>query len=264
MAGGARRTLLTFAPMVDSETSRLLLAHYGVDYQEQDRLFGWVSLLTMVHGGYGQVPLLYGGGLRITGPRAIVGHFDALAPPEHKLIPDDPALAAAAEADWQSFNGGMGADTAVFAYFHLLPQRSLMIPVFAASVPPTEKRLTPTLYPLLRGMFRMLLRLSPERAEQAASHIRALFDDTGRRIADGRPYLCGERITLGDIALAASSAPLLLPPGYGATMPAREAMPAPLAAFCDELRAHPTGRFVERLYATGLAAARQARAGGYA
>jgi hypothetical protein len=50
-------TLLTFAPMVDSETSRLLLAHYGIAYRESDHLFGWVSLLTLLHGG-GLVPLL--------------------------------------------------------------------------------------------------------------------------------------------------------------------------------------------------------------
>jgi glutathione S-transferase len=254
---GAGRTLLTFAPMVDSETSRLLLAHYRVDYAERDHLFGWASLLTLLHGGYGQVPLLYGRGLRVTGPWGIVGHFDASAPPERKLIPDDPALAASAKADWERFNGEIGADAAVFAYFHLLPQRALMVPIFAAPVPPTEARLTPFFYPLLSGLFRLLLRLSAPRAEQAQCRIRALFDETGDRIADGRPYLCGERITLGDIALAAASAPLLLPAGYGATMPAREAMPAPLADFADELRAHPTGRFVARLYATGLAAARR-------
>ena len=187
----------------------------------------------------------------------IVAHFDGSAPPERKLIPDDPVLAASAKADWERFNGGIGADAAVFAYFHLLPQRALMVPLFAAPVPPTQARLTPLLYPLLSGLFRLLLRLSATRAEQAACRIRLLFDETGARIADGRPYLCGERITLGDIALAAASAPLLLPAGYGATMPPLESMPAPLADFSDELRAHPTGRFVARLYASGLAAARR-------
>jgi glutathione S-transferase len=114
-------------------------------------------------------------------------------------------------------------------------------------------------YPALSGMFRLLLQLSPERAEQAAGRIRATFDTTDKRIADGRPYLCGERMTLGDIALAAASAPLLLPEGYGAILPPLEAMPAPVASLIVELRAHPTGAFVQRLYATGFAAARGAR-----
>lgn len=251
----ARPKLLTFAPMVDSETSRLLLRHYGVDYEEKDHLFGWVSVLTWFHGGYGQVPLLYGGGLHLTGPWKVVEHFDATLPPERRLTPLDGPLAAQAKADWDTYNGGMGADTAIFAYHHLLPDKALMKPVFAAPVPPGEKSITPFFYPFLAWQFRLLLRLSPERAAQAQAKIRASFDATAKRIADGRPYLCGDRLTLGDIALAAASAPLLQPPGYGATMPAPETMPAPLADFVVELRTHPTGAFVKRLYATGLGAA---------
>ncbi len=43
--------LLTFAPMIDSELARLLLSHYRVLYVEEDHLFGWVSLLTLLRGG---------------------------------------------------------------------------------------------------------------------------------------------------------------------------------------------------------------------
>jgi glutathione S-transferase len=249
-------TLLTFAPMVDSETSRLLLAHYGVAYRESDHLFGWVSLLTLLHGGKGLVPLLYGDGLRFTGPRPIAEHFDALVPVEHRLIPVDEALAPQVEADWQTYNGGMGADTAVFAYYHLLPARALMTPIFAAPVPPIEARLTPIVYPLLSLMFRRLLRLGPARADEAFARIRTTFEATDTRIADGRPYLCGDRMTLGDVGLAAASAPLLLPQGYGAKMPALEEMPQPMRRSLEELREHPTAAFVQRLYAEGFPAAR--------
>lgn len=240
--------LLTFAPMVDSETARLLLAYYGVPYVERDHLFGWVSILTLLHGGSGRVPLLYWPEGRISGPRPIAEHFDAALPPAIRLFPEEALLAGQIAADWQMFNGEMGADTAVFAYFHLLPERRLMAPVFADPVPKGEGRLTPTVYPLLSGLFRMLLRLSAARAAQAADRIRLYFDETDHRIADGRPYLCGDRLTLSDIALAAASAPLLLPPGYGAKMPPVEAMPLPVRSFIEELRQHPTARFVERLY----------------
>jgi glutathione S-transferase len=253
---GAHPVLLTFAPMVDSETSRLLLRHYGIAYEERDHLFGWVSLLTWFHGGYGRIPLLHGAGLRLTGPWNIVRHFDPLLDANSRLIPDHPSLEAEVLADWETYNGGLATDMAVFAYFHLLPERGLMSPVFAEPVPPAEARLTPALYPFLAFLLGTLLRLSGRRAGEAADRIRALFDRTGRRIADGRPYLCGERITLGDIALAAASAPLLLPPGYGASMPPRAAMPPPVQGLSEALRAHPAGRFVERLYSGGFAAAR--------
>src|SRR3954470_21308015 len=162
--------------MVDSETARLLLHYYGVHYEEKDHLFFWVSVLTWFHGGHGQIPLLYGCGLALTGPAAIAGHFDAALPPERRLVPPDGPLAAQVKADWDTYNGGTGADTAVFAYYHLLPAKALMAPIFAAPVPPIEKLLTPLAYPMLASLFTKLLQLSPERAAQAQANIRATFD----------------------------------------------------------------------------------------
>jgi len=254
-----RLKLLTFAPMVDSETSRLLLAYYGVPYRERDNLIPLVMLKALVHGGTGYVPLLYGDGLKLTSPRPIAEHFDSKLPAERRVIPAEASLRGQVEADWNTFNGEMGADTAAFAYHHLLPERRLMVPVFAAPVPPLQAKLTPFLYPLMKVLFRALLKLGPERAAAAHARIRATFEKTDKRIADGRPYLCGDRITLGDFGLAAASAPLLLPRGYGAKMPALEQMPPVLRTAMEELRQRPTAAFVQRLYAEGFAAARAGR-----
>ena len=252
VSSGALPTLLTFAPMVDSELSRLLLRHHSVAYRESDHLFGWVSLLTFFHGGYGQVPLLYSAGARLTSPRRIAEHFDAFRPAERRLIPTGGPLAAQVEADWKTYNGEMAADSAVFAYYHLLPERELMTPIFAAPVPPGEAKLTPVAYPLIAGLFRMLLRLNAERAEAAIARIRATFAQTDERVADGRLYLLDERPTLGDLALASAAAPLLLPEGYGAKMPALEQMPPALRSVMEELRRTRTAAFVQRLYAEGI------------
>lgn len=249
-------TLLTFAPMVDSETSRLLLRHYGMTYVERDHLFGWVSLLTLGHGGFGQVPLLYGPGLRLTGPSAITAHFDATAPAGRRLVrhvepgstPKQLTAAIRNDPDWQRFNGGLGMYMAVFAYYHLLPHRSAMAPVFAAPVPHGEARLMPMVYPLLRGLFAVLLRLSASRASAAGDHIRTLFDETDRRIADGRPFLSGDRLSLGDIALSGAAAPLLQPKGFGTIMPPIETTPRPMRELFENLIARPTACLVQRVY----------------
>lgn len=250
-------TLLTFAPMVDSETSRLLLAYYGVRYREHDNLIPLVMLKALLHGGMGLVPLFYGDGFRLTSPRPIAEHFEPGLPAERRLIPaDGDPLRGQVEADWVTFNGEMGADTAAFAYFHLLPERQLMVPIFAAPVSPIQAKLTPTLYPLMKVLFGAILKLGPQHAADAQARIRATFERTDKRIADGRPYLCGDRITLGDFGLAAASAPLLLPQGYGAKMPALEQMPPVLRTEMEELRQRPTAGFVQRLYSEGFAAAR--------
>jgi len=248
MTGRAPPRLLTFAPMIDSETTRLVCRWYGVEFVEDDHLFGWVSLLTLFHGGYGRAPLLHGGGLRLNGPRPVVDHFDPLAAPSRRLLQTG-IQAAGIEADWGAYNGPLAVDVAVFTYFHLLADRSLMTPIFAAPVPTTEAWLTPRVYPLLRGLLSLLLQLKPDRAAAAGDRIRTLFAAIDRRLGDGRSFLRGERLTLGDIAFAGAAAPLLQPSGYGALMPSVPAMPSPVRTMIDTLRGNATASYVERVYA---------------
>jgi glutathione S-transferase len=234
--------------MIDSETTRLMCRWYGIDYVEEDHLFGWVSLLTILHGGYGRVPLLYGKDFRLSGPRPVVDRFDPRAAPDRRLLRPG-TEAAGVEADWTAYNGTLAVDVAVFAYFHLLADRALMTPIFAALVPPAEGRLTPRVYPLLRWLFTLLLQLKPERAEAAGRRIRTIFAAIDRRLADGRSFLTGERLTLGDLGFAGAAAPLLQPVGYGARMPPVADMPSLMRKTIEELHTHATARYVERVYA---------------
>jgi hypothetical protein len=111
--------LLAFAPMIDSEFARLLLAHYGVAYTEMDNLFGWASLLTLARGGFGQVPLLYGDKLHLSGPRGIAEHFDEFCAPALRLFPRSESERKQLEIDWGRFNGDPAGWTVQIAYFPL-------------------------------------------------------------------------------------------------------------------------------------------------
>lgn len=249
---GVTATLLTFQPMIDSETARLIARRYGVVVTERDHLLVCAALHTLLHRGYGRIPLLFGAGFALSGPSAIAQHFDAALPTADRLIPEAAPLAAEVAADWAFYNGAMGSDVAVVAYYHLLPERALMQPIFAAPVSWLEARLLPLTYPLLRGLLTLALGLSAARAAAATRRIRATFDATDQRIADGRRHLVGDRLTLGDIALCAAAAPLLLPRGYGALMPPLAAMPPALRTLIEEFRARPTAAFVQRLYDSGF------------
>jgi glutathione S-transferase len=247
--------LLTFAPTIDSETARLVCRHHGVEIDERDHLFGWVSILTLLHGGYGRLPLLHGQGVHLSGSWAIARHFDPAQPADRRLIPTEPPLAQHVAADWQTYNVGLGGNIAVFAYYHLLPEREVMAPIFAAPVPPREAALVPKVYGMLQGLFTHLLKLTPEHVRAATDSIRACFDLTDKRIAGGRRYLAGERLTMSDIGLAGASATLLVPRGYGAVMPPIEAMPPAMRDLVRELRARPTAAFVQAIYDGVLATA---------
>jgi glutathione S-transferase len=127
------------------------------------------------------------------------------------LVPSEQPLRTQVEKDWNLYNGQLAAHSAVLAYFHLLPHRELMIAPFFRGVPEMEASVFRGAYPFLRGLMSLLLQLSEGKAADALARIRMIFDKTDARIKDGRQYLAGGRVTLGDLGLAAAAAPLLLP-----------------------------------------------------
>ncbi len=244
----ARHSLLTFAPMVDSELCRFVLMHYATAYRERPHTFGWGSVLALGHCFTPRVPALYGGGLRLAAPRQLVEHFDQSCPVDRMLLPARQPLRIQVENDWDLYNEQLAAHSPVVGYFHLLPYREIMIEPFFRGVPKTEAMVFRGAYPFLRGLLTVLLRLSEPKAKDALVRIRMIFDKTDVRIRDGRPYLAGDRLTLGDLALAAAAAPLLLPKGSVSPIPPLERMPPAYIRIVEEMRQHPTAAFVQRIY----------------
>lgn len=119
--------LLTFSPMVDSEACRLILAHHAIAYREEAHLLCWTSVVALWRGFTPRIPLLYGDGLRLAGAYGIAQHFDKDTPPPHRLIPEDEQTARSVSEAWRRYNFSLGFSVAIFAYFHLLPQRTLML-----------------------------------------------------------------------------------------------------------------------------------------
>jgi glutathione S-transferase len=244
----ANVTMLTFAPMINSECCRFVLTHYGIPFEEQRHIFGEVSIIAYIRNGDVHIPLIQGDGLSVIGPQPVVDHYDSQSAADRKLIPTDPAAKAQVMKDFQRYNNDLGGETAVIGYDYLLPHKDIMIGPFTEGLPMIEADLTSVAYPLLEVLFDKLLHLGPERVAQALTTVRAIFAETDKRVADGRQYLVGDQLSLGDIALATAAGPLILPPFYGSPMPAFDVMPAELKAIITELRGTATGKFVVQLY----------------
>jgi len=91
------------------------------------------------------------------------------------------------------------------------------------------------------------MRISTESGAAALKGIHRCFDEAAALLADGRPYLTGDTFTAADITFAALAAPAVgqayaAAPGLGPDTP-----PA-MRAEVEELRAHPAGRFVLRMW----------------
>ena len=240
--------LITFAPMIDSETWRLLLQHYRIAYEEEPHAFLWGSILALFRAGSVQVPALIGDGLKLVDPQTAIDRWDAAQPPGHALIPADPVMKAVAQEDWTLFHGTLATCTARLAYFHLLPRRDILIEPFTRGTPRGEAAFTRIIYPLQRGVLSLLLQLTAKNADDALAQIRTIFDKADTRVRDGRRFLQGDRLTLGDLALAAAAAPVTLPEGNRSPIPPLAQMPPAYAAIVREMQSRPTAGFVQGVY----------------
>jgi glutathione S-transferase len=241
-------TLLNFAPMIDSEFCRFVLDHYGVAYVERRHIFPIVSLLSFFRSGSPLVPLYTGGGVQLAGPRSIAEHYEKTCSTDRTLFPTNATDMAQLETDFAHFNTDLGHLTAVIAYYYLLPHKDIMLEPFTRGGPAFEAGLLQVGYPLVTALFTSILKLSPDSAAQAYKQVQAIFSAVDGRIADGRAYLIGGKLSLADLALATAAAPILLPEFFGSPMPKFESMPPDLKTIMTELRQHPTARFIETIY----------------
>jgi glutathione S-transferase len=240
--------LITFPPSLDSELARFLVEHYGIQCVEKPHAIAFSSFYTLWHGYTVIFPLLYGNSFRLVGPREIAGYLDAQCAPSLRLWPQAQDQKSQAEQDWPLFNNTLAFATAVFAYYHLLPYRDLMIAPLSRGAPDFEQKAVERAYPFFAGVLRILLRLTAQRAQESLDQIRTIFHAVDVRIAAGRQFLVGEALTLSDLAFAVAAAPVVLPPTYGGPIPAFADMPSEIQVVIREMRAHPAGAFALRIY----------------
>jgi hypothetical protein len=240
-------TLITFPPSLDCELGRFLADHYRLDYREERHTLFFSSYYTLKAGATVVFPLLSGPTYHLSTVRQMVDHFDPIAPAELKLLRAG-SDGAQVEADWKTFNDTLAFATAIFAYYHLLPQKDIMVRPLSDGAPDTEVRAVKAAYPAFAGLLRLLLFLTPRRAEQALASARVVLQGVDDRLADGRRYLVGDRLSLSDLAFAVAVAPLVLPEEYGGPLPTFDEMPPAIQDPIVETRARRAGQFAQRIY----------------
>jgi cytochrome P450/glutathione S-transferase len=239
--------LLAFPPSVDTETARWVLGHHGVQFEEVRRSAVGSALTAIRHRA--AVPIFVKGRKELSPAGPIADSLDAAAPLERRLMPADENTRREVETLWREFNGRMGVWIAQWIYHTVLSNRELALRLLTDGVPGWQVLLDRTLFPLVAlGMRLGLGRLDESVAREALTRCKATFDLVEARLADGRPYLTGDRLTRADVAFAACAAPLLLSEAYGGTLPRLEELPAAMQKEVLFFREHPAGHFALRLY----------------
>jgi glutathione S-transferase len=154
-------------------------------------------------------------------------------------------LAAELEA---GFDRGLGPDARTWMYHRLLGHDRLLYEYGTPGVPRWERAGMPVVLPLVKALIARRTDADDAHASSARERVRRVFDEVAARLDDGRPYLCGEAFSAADLAFAALSAAVLVPPRYGVPLPQPDELPEPYAGEVRAMREHPAGRFALRLY----------------
>lgn len=251
MIGRRTENLLITIPISHyCEKARWALDRAGIAYRERAHVQAIHRFATLLAGGGLTAPVLVSATGVLADSADILAWADAQAPPQRRLYPRDPDIAAQARALEADFDERLGPHSRRWMYQQLRGRRDLALRYGCLGIPRWELLTLRRAYPAVIGAVARVLDVTPATAVASEAEVRLIFDDVGERLGDGRRYLCGERFTAADLTFAALAAPVLMPSDYGVPLPGPEEIPPYAASVVRELRAHPAGAHALAIFAT--------------
>jgi glutathione S-transferase len=230
------------------EKARWALDRAGLPYREERHVQGIHRLAARRAGGGNTVPVLVTPGGVIGESQQIVAWVDERSEAEHRLLPPQREERAEVEALCRRFDDVLGPRGRRLMYVHMLARRDLVLAFNNRGVPRWEDRALRYGWPVIVRLLARALGIVPgiERDDEAA--VFGELDFVAGLLADGRPYLFGERFGAADLTFAALSAAVVVPPVYGVPLPQPDVLPHSTAVLVQRVRDHPAGRYALDLF----------------
>jgi glutathione S-transferase len=231
------------------EKARWALERTGLEYREEPHVQGIHRLASTRAGGGGTVPVLVTPGGSIGDSAEILAWVDERTAPEDRLFPAGHAERREVEGLCRRLDDVLGPFGRRLMYVNMLAHRTLMLRYNNQGVPRWEDRAIRWGYPLAVRFAHRALEIRPGIEVHDEAVVFRELDFVAGLLADGRPYLCGERFGAADLTFAALCASVLVPPIYGVALPQPDVLPSSTAALVERARAHPAGRYALRMVA---------------
>jgi glutathione S-transferase len=241
----SKAQLISFRVSHYCEKVRWAMDRLNVPYSEEFQMPPLHRLRTMRLGG-SSVPMLVRDGQVFKDSAEILDYLDRLSAPESKLYPIE--FAREIKELEAMFDTKLGVAVRQWAYFYILPDRSLMKTLWCAGVPSWQSWLFPVTFSYTQSLVMKGYQVNPENAKTAYEQIEAIFASVGNSLSDGRKYLMGNSFSAADLTFACLAAPLVAPAEYGGILPDSSQLPKEMLGQMQVLQDTIAGQYALRLY----------------
>jgi glutathione S-transferase len=244
------RRLLTIPISHFCEKARWALDRGGVEYVEERHVQGVHRIRARRAGGGTTVPVLVTEEGTFGESEDILRYADERTEQDRRLFPDEPPLRDEVVTLCRRLDEGLGPDGRRLMYAHMLGMKGPTLAVNNQGVPAWEARAISILWPLAARWGRRDMGIRPDTVTVERDNVRRELDEVADLLADGRPYLCGERFTAADLTFASLAAAVVVPPEYGVRLPQPDELPEHMARDVIAFREHPAGAYALKLFRT--------------
>jgi glutathione S-transferase len=239
--------LLTIPISHYCEKARWALERARLDYREERHVQG-IHRLAARRAGGSTVPVLVAPQAVVASSREIVVWADARLAHEDRLFgqgggPDDPLRGICDRLDEV-----LGPAGRRLMYVHMLEQREIAVRYNNQGVPAWEARVISLGWSGMQRFVSRALGIHPGVEREDERVVFAELDHVASLLADGHPYLSGERFGAADLTFAAMAASVIFPPAYGVRLPQPAELAPSTAALVERARAHPAGAHAMRMF----------------